>query len=102
MMMSSLDEFKEGNLITMHVGDVASGQDQRDCLVPSQTGRLHLPRSTGKRASKSKPLYSVHPWDSFKCPDSRRCPHFRGVLIEGIHYIYSILLLVTYLEITAV
>ena len=30
-------------------------------------------------------LYSGHPWDSFKCPDLRRCPHFRYVLIEGLH-----------------
>ena len=22
-------------------------------------------------------------WDHAWCPDSRRCPHFRGVLIEG-------------------
>ena len=34
-----------------------------------------------------EPLYSGHPWDSFtcKCPDLRRCPHFRYVLIEGLH-----------------
>ena len=27
-------------------------------------------------------------WDRAWCPDSRRCPHFRGVLIEGFHSMY--------------
>ena len=34
-----------------------------------------------------EPLYSGPPWDSLKCPDRGRCPHFRGVLIEGFHCI---------------
>ena len=29
-----------------------------------------------------EPLYSGHPWDSLKCPDYRRCPHFRGCFIH--------------------
>ena len=28
-----------------------------------------------------KPLYSGHPWDKYKCPDYRGCPHFSGEFI---------------------
>ena len=31
-----------------------------------------------------EPLHSRHPWDSFKCPDQRRCHHFKGSFM----YIY--------------
>ena len=53
MMSPFLDEFKAGNLIGVHVGDVSGGQDQRYCILSSQTGCLHIPRTPGKRESKS-------------------------------------------------